>query len=226
MVAFMKRFAVGYRMAKHLVEQPDFGGVQLIDIKFSQGKYPPIWGLVSAAKSFITGQVIHLFDLTRHFGGDVEQVFAGFRDVADQQFGFLVNVRFTSGAIGTLNLNTLDALQSWRDFEERLVVTGTGNQVRVDDMLYLTHRSAEDWVEVPGLNIGRLEKTWKPTGPSANKMEHLIGYRGEIEHFARCAVSNTRPLVDLWDGAAALQLMEAVWESAHSGAAVGLESLR
>ena len=62
-VAFMKRFAVGYRMAKHLVEQPDFGGVQLLDAKFSQGPYPSIWGIESPALSFLTGQVVHLFDL-------------------------------------------------------------------------------------------------------------------------------------------------------------------
>ncbi|HVF09268.1 MAG TPA: Gfo/Idh/MocA family oxidoreductase, partial [Abditibacteriaceae bacterium] len=225
MVAFMKRFAVGYRMAQHIVEQPHFGGVQLIDAKFSQGEYPPIWGIESPALSFLTGQVVHLFDLVCHFGGAVEHVYANYREVAPTQFGFLINLVFRNGAIGILNLNTLDSHDPWRNFEERLAISGQGNLVTVDDMLYLTYQGAEDWIEVPGLNIGRLHRTWRPTGPAARKTDELIGYRGELAHFAECAMHGTPPRPDLWDGAAALQITEAVWRSSRSGEVIKIPPL-
>lgn len=223
-VAFMKRFAVGYRMAEHLVRQPEFGGVQMVEAKWSQGAYPPVWSIESAAVSFLTGQVIHLFDLVRHFGGDVARVYASFHEVSEAQFGFFVNLTFKSGIIGALNLNTLEARESWRDYEERLVVAGTENQVTVEDMVCLRHQSSQDWIEVPGLDIGRLHQTWRPSGPSGRNMEELIGYKGELEHFAHCVVSGEKPGPDLWEGVAALQLAEAVWQSVQSGAPVDLTS--
>ena len=225
MVAFMKRFAVGYRMAQHLVEQPQFGGVQVLDVKFSQGAYPPIWGIESPALSFLTGQVVHLFDLVRHFGGDVAQVYATYREVTPMQFGYLINLVFRNGAIGMLNLNTLDSENAWRNFEERLSISGQGNLVTVDDMLYLTYQGTEDWINMPDLNIGRLHQTWRPTGPAARKTDELIGYRGELAHFAECAMNRTPPRPDLWDGAAALQITEAVWHSARSGEIVKIPKL-
>ena len=226
MIAFMKRFSVGYRMAKHLAGEPGFGGVQMIDAKFAQGAYPQIWGLSSPELSFLTGQVIHIFDLVRFFGGDVAEVRASYRSVAPERFGFFVQLRFKGGAIGIMNLNTLDARDPWRDFEEHLVVTGVDNAVRVEDMLYLTSRSAQDWIEVPDLSIGRLEKTWRPTGPATRKNEELIGYAGEIAHFAQCVISKTIPVPDLWDAAAAQQLAEATWQCARSSAPVAIEPLR
>jgi myo-inositol 2-dehydrogenase/D-chiro-inositol 1-dehydrogenase len=226
MVAFMKRFAAAYQMTQHLVEQPQFGGVQMVDVKFSQGAYPSIWGIESPALSFLTGQVIHLFDLVRHFGGDVEQVYSNYREVTLNQFGFLVNVTFSSGAIGTLNLNTLDSGEPWRNFEERLAISGQGNLVTVDDMLYVSYQSAEDWIAVPGLNLGRQHHTWRPTGPAARKADELIGYRGELAHFGECALNKTPARPDLWDGAAALQITEAVWRSAQSGEIVKLPPLK
>jgi len=191
MVAFMKRFAYGYRLAKHLVEQDTFGGVRIMDAKFSQGAYPSIWGIESPASSFLTGQVIHLFDLVRFFGGDVEQVYATYSEVTPHQFGFLINLRFINGAICVLNLNTLDARDAWRDFEEHLVITGIENQVAVEDMMYLTHRSGQDWIEAPGISIGRLHKAWRPTGPAARPTGELLGYEGEILHFAQSARDKT-----------------------------------
>jgi predicted dehydrogenase len=174
----------------------------------------------------LTGQVIHIFDLVRHFGGDVGQVYSTYREVTPTQFGFLINLVFRNGAIGMLNLNSLEAHSGFRDMAERMAMAGLENWVQVEDMLYLTYQPKNDWLEVPGLDIGRLHHTWRPTGPAARKTDELIGYRGELAHFAECVVSGQRPTPDLWDGAAALQLTEAVWQSARTGDVVLIPTIR
>ena len=162
----------------------------------------------------------------RHFGGDVSRVYATYREVTPTQFGFLVNLIFQSGAIGMLNLNGLEAHNPWRDFEERLAIAGLEHMVKVEDMIYLTYQPKEDWIEVPGLDIGRLHHTWRPTGPATRKVDEVIGYRGEIAHFAECAVTGTSPRSDLWDGAAALQITEAAWQSVKTGDTVTIPAIR
>ena len=215
-VAFMKRFAYAYRIAKKLVESEEFGGVHLIDVKFSQGPYPRIWGLESASKSFLIGQAIHLFDLVRFFGGDVEKVHAFYTEISPEQFGYTVNLRFKSGAIGLMNLNSMDMREPWRDFDERLNVSGDRNMVEVRDMIYLRYQSREDWVEPPE-GTGKPKLIWEPTGPALPSRGKILGYTGEIEHFARCLLEGRKPSPDLWDSYEALRLAEAVWESVQTG---------
>ena len=69
MVAFMKRFAVAYRIAHAEMSRAQFGPLAVVDARFGQGAYPRIWGLDSPEQSFLVGQVIHIFDLAAHFAG-------------------------------------------------------------------------------------------------------------------------------------------------------------
>ncbi|MCC6443753.1 MAG: hypothetical protein IT210_09905 [Armatimonadetes bacterium] len=216
----MKRFSAVYRMAKHFCEQEEFGSLQAMEAKFAQGPYPAIWGIESPALSFLTGQVVHIFDLIRFFGGNVVEVYASYRDVAPQKFAFLANVTLESGAAGLLNLNSLDMRAPWRDFEERVTLTGNEHLLVAEDILSLRYHAARGWLDIPGLGIGKAHCEWRPTGPSALKTEFLIGYQGEIEHFARRVRSGSNPGPDLWDGLEALKITEVVWESARNHAPV------
>jgi len=217
MVAFMKRFAPAYRIAKEIVSRPEFEGVHFLDAKFSQGSYRCIWGLPSPAVSFLTGQVVHIFDLIRFFGGDLEELHAFHHQAEPEKFGFAVSLRFASGAIGVLNLNSLESREAWRGLEERLNIAGREAALTVEDMLYLRYQSPQNWVEVPGLSHGRLHHTWQPTGPGAPTIEYLLGYRDEIAHFADCLLKAVPASPSLADGAEALRIGEAVWQSVATG---------
>jgi len=223
MVAFMKRHSVAYRMAKEIVARPEFGAIEAVSARFTQGPYPSLWGIESPALTFLTGQVVHIFDLVQSFCGPAAEVFARYQEVTANTFAFAVNVRFASGAVASLDLNSIDASQPWRDFEERLILSGHGAHLTVDNMLGVTYLPPDDWVSAPDLNIGRLLKVWQPTGPAARKAEELIGYRSELEHFAACSLANRPASASLWDGVAALRMTEAVWESVHSGRNVVIE---
>ena len=96
-VGFMKRFADVYRMAKEIVARPEFGPLLQVKIRFAQGPYPQIWGIDSAHRSMLIGQLCHIFDLARFFAGNPKRVHALFSQASPTQFGWLVSVEYEGG---------------------------------------------------------------------------------------------------------------------------------
>ena len=45
----------------------------------------------------------------------------------------------------------------------------------------------------------------------------IIGYKGEMRHFARSVLGLEKPGADLYDGAKAVQIAEAIWDSSCTG---------
>lgn len=224
MVAFMKRHAAAYLMARDIVSRPEFGGVNIVEARFGQGPYPQIWGIESAARSFLVGQVVHIFDLVRMFGGDVAEVHARYVEKTPNHFGYVADLQFANGAIGLVNLNSLENRAAFRDFTERLAISGHENYVQVDDMLSVHFQAAEDWfVPPPGFHVGKQSHHFQPTGPGAPSMSWLLGYVGELRAFAVSLLTREPARADLTDGAKALKVGEAVWRSIQEGRAVALD---
>jgi myo-inositol 2-dehydrogenase/D-chiro-inositol 1-dehydrogenase len=220
MVAFMKRYAAGYVLAKQLIEAPAFGGLQQLHLRFTQGEYPDIWGL-DAPYAFLVGQVVHIFDLARFLGGDVAEVHARLHMVTKHRFAYAISVEFVSGAVGTLELNTLDHTEAWRDITEYADASGVGESVMVRDMLQVTHYAAKDWRPEPQ-TWGAATRAWAPIWTGVGQGLTLTGYVGELEQFAQSLLSGVPAAASLWDGVEALRLSEAVWKSAQTGRVVAL----
>ncbi|MGI6207785.1 MAG: Gfo/Idh/MocA family protein [Anaerolineae bacterium] len=219
-VAFMKRFAAAYVLAKQTVDSDWFGPVSTVAAKFTNGDYPPIWGIESGGLSFLTGQAVHMFDLIQYFAGPVKEVYARYLERSSASHGFAVTVVFESGALGTLNLNSFE---SWQCFDEYLSISGEHNYLTVDDMLYVNVYREEPWAELdrPGL-VRNFSQSWRPAGSVAPDMRMLIGYRDELKEFARCLLEGQRPGPDLEAGAAAMRVGQAIWDSSQSGKPVTL----
>jgi len=223
MVAFMKRHAAVYIMARAIAHRPEFGGINIVEARFGQGPYPAIWGIETAAQSFLVGQVVHIFDLVQDFGGDVAEVHARYFEKTLSHFGYVADVRFANGAIGLLNLNGLENREGFRDFTERLAISGHEHYLQVDDMLYLHFQAAGDWFQPPpGFWVGKQSYHFAPTGPGAPSMNWLLGYVGELKAFAQSLLSGAPSRADLADGAKALKVGEAVWRSVKDGRAVAV----
>lgn len=222
-VAYMKRFAVGYEMAKAIANrQAEFGQVTMVEIRFSNGPYPAIWGIESPAKAFLIGQAVHLFNLARYFGGEVAEVYARLHEVGQNRFGYAVNLRFASGALGVLNLNALES-PSWK-IRERMALTGVDCWLEVEDMLRLRYRPR-------GELLGELHhggrnqwSEWQPDWTEVLRVHATgcFGYMGELQNFARSCLGLETPRSTFWDGARDLQVAEAVWHSAQTGEVVAL----
>jgi len=221
MVAFMKRHAPAYLLAKHLMEAPEFGGVQQVHLRFTQGEYPEMWGL-EPAHGFLVGQVVHIFDLLRFLAGDVAQVHARLRIVEPRRFAYAISAEMTSGALATLELNSLEHTEPWRDISERAEISGVGEGVVVEDMLSVTHYAKRDWRPESQASFGVASRAFAPNFLSVSVGKAMCGYVGELEHFAQCLLSGTPASASLEDGAEALRLGEAVWRSAQTGRVVSL----
>lgn len=221
MVFFMKRHSAAYGLAKSLIEAPAFGGLQQLHVRFTQGEYPDLWGM-EAPLAFLVGQVVHIFDLTRFLGGHLAQVHARRRLVTHHRFGYAVSVAFTSGAVGTLELNTLDHQVPWRDITEYVHASGVSESLSVEDMLTVNHYAAPDWRPEGQQAYGVATKRWQATWLGAIQGKALTGYVGEVEHFAQCCLAKQPATAGLWDGVESLRFAEAVWESANTGRAIDL----
>ena len=223
MVAFMKRFAPAYVEARRILETPEFGGLQMLEVRFAQGPYPPWAGIEDRLLAFLTGQLCHIFDLVRFMGGDVEWVQATQRYLNADRFGLLITLQFASGTIGVMNINTLEGAEEnpWVDMGEWLRCTGVGESVQVEEMIYLTHHRPS----APGRAgnpkpFAQLLDIAQPTWVSVHGVD-LCGYAGEVAYFVECLREGHPPeqAADLWDGAKSLELTEAIYASVTSDGA-------
>ena len=150
----MKRFSEPYVMAKRSPRGPSSADSSVYESrKARNAPYPPVY-------DYLNDFVCHHLDLARYFMGDVEYVYAElvsrthdpdnlnarlfehedvFRNWAavlrdnphvPQSDGYLITFRFTSGAIGVHNANTLE---TDTNLLERVTLTGEGAVVAVED---------------------------------------------------------------------------------------------
>jgi predicted dehydrogenase len=222
-VGFMKRFAHVYLMAKEVVEREEFGSLSMVKIKFAQGEYPEIWGIDSPRRSMLIGQLCHLFDLARFFGGDVETISAMYHEVTPKQFAYIANVKFTSGAVGIFDLNSLESTSPFRDITEEVQLVGVGSNLTCRDMLTLDWQAPQDWsTAVP--RAGRYLQSFQPAWTGVSFTNTTFGYAGEVEHFAKRCIGDLDSGPDLWDSYKSLQIGEAIYESAENGQSISIEN--
>jgi len=69
-------------------------------------------------------------------------------------------------------------------------------------------------------------QVWKPSLILEHDALALGGYIGELRNLAQCALGEAEPIATLDDSTAALQLAEATWTSAQSGAEVPIPNHR
>lgn len=214
-VGFMKHFAHVYRVAKDIASRPDFGPVRVVKCQFAQGPYPQLWGIDSPRRSMLIGQLCHIFDLVRFMGGDVAGVQAFYHEATEEQFAWSVNMRFVSGGIGHLDLNSLAHKQAFRDIVERLEIYGLEHHVVCEEMQRLKWTRPEDFVETApaaGRYVCEFDPSW-----TSSRGNTLYGYPGEVAHFARRCVGEAEGGPDLWDSYEALRIGEAIYDSGEAG---------
>jgi myo-inositol 2-dehydrogenase/D-chiro-inositol 1-dehydrogenase len=222
MVGFMKRFSVGYRLAKEIVGKLERGKVVHISTKFANGPYGSVWGITPPAKAYLIGQAIHHFDLVRFLAGEVKEVYAKLYALTDTKFSFSVLLTFENGATGTMNLNSC---QSWTKIDEYAEITCDESFIFVDDMAtQVKYYPKGLWIETEGFKAANQGYFWEINHlPAAeHQSRYFRGYYGEIESFIDSILKNNPPKPDAEDGFKALKIAEAVWRSVCEGRAVSI----
>jgi predicted dehydrogenase len=199
MTGFNKRFSPPYLQGRTLLDEGVIGPPGLIAAKNCHA-----W----CCDSMLEHQQIHLLDLMRYYGGDVEAVFAigtNRFDEPDYPFDNVVaTLRFASGAIGCFYGNSIGLnLQPW----ERVEVYGKHVWFAVEGQYEL-------WLYD---NERGPAKNWRPNmGNSLVFDEEYIGYTGEISNFVHSILGDARPLCTGWDGHRALELALTIRGSAET----------
>jgi predicted dehydrogenase len=212
-VGFMKRFASVYLMVKDVLSREEFGKAHVFKFGFAQGPYGKIWGMDSAPRSMLVGQLCHTFDLARFFGGEITSVTSSYHEASPTQYAYLANVEFASGAVGHFDMNSLESEYGFRDILEEVTVVGQGTHLVSRNMLTLDWQPRADWTAV-ARNAGRYLHSFSPTWNGVHPTSIFLGYQLEIGHFAKRCLGEAEGGPDLWDSCKALQIGEAVYESA------------
>lgn len=200
MVAFMKRFAQKYALAREISHRPEFGQPRHLLLRYSYNiaRTDP--------HGILYGMGIHAIDLMRFFMGDVAAVSVE----RDEACNFAANLRFRSGASGSLIMN-----RTAPGVTERLELTGEGQSVTVDEVANLTHYQAPEkaWTPFPGQHL----RPNFPLQTRENDSHFLQGYAGEIIEFVS-AVSEKRPPAHstIDDAIAAMRVLD-IMASIESG---------
>lgn len=188
------RYAPPYRRAKKLIASGPVSNPALYVGKFNLG-----YDYVDLLES----GTIHLFDLTRHFMGDVSTVRAiGINRYqrSPRQYpldNLVASLEFETGAIGSLySSSSALSFKPW----VRVEVYADHAWLSVEDQHELLLYDSE---EGPA-------KSWKPVVTNTLLFdEEFGGFMGLVENFLQVIRGNEKPLVTGWDGYRAFELSAA-----------------
>lgn len=214
-VGFMKRFATGYRMAREISQEGNFGVVKMVNARITSGVWTPAWSKTLTPFSFVLDHSVHFLDLMRFFGGPVDWVSAVKTEASDERFGFAVLLGYASGAAGILEISNYE---SRGVPNERVQITGSkGASVTVENVSRVTYnRDAEPMVAGRVFSPQRERLIWEPnmTNISAENASLVhMGYVGEMRNLANALTAGLPVTPSIEDGIAALALAHAIVES-------------
>ncbi len=218
MVGFMKRFAPANRIVRGFMNSPEFGQFTSLTAIHGCGHHESV-------RNVLIFNAIHIIDLARFFAGEVKALQAYVCEPGPTRKAICANFRFQSGGLGQLNVNSG---HTWQNIFEQVYLSGQecgividqSNSARItspeaqfvsgqDQELFAWGRS----YSVPGAMSG-----WSAGG------HYTRGYWGELSHFARSVLGKVPPVATLEDGLAAMRIIDAITESAATGAEVEVKA--
>jgi predicted dehydrogenase len=201
LVAFQKRFAIAYRMAREVATREEFGGIRLCKVNYSH------W-LQSTWREHLTIMGVHPLDLVRFFLGDPTEAHVLKRSDHEGRNTLLMTALYESGASAMVNMSANDPhVQEWVE------LSGANQLISVRNLVEYRHiHEASDHTVSHRMNEAAVSE-WYPEFAipyqQADSM-WLQGYAGEVVEFAT-AILGGRPVESsIDDGVAAMRYVEAI----------------
>jgi predicted dehydrogenase len=193
-----------------------FGGLSSITLMHGSGPY-------DEPRRMLLFNGIHLIDLARFLGGDIEQVHAFRADGRVLAQAVCASFRFRCGAVGQLNMNSG---HTWDDCFELVYVSGQEAGLLLDASKGVEVMTpAARFAEGEGQRLFGWSSRYYVSGNMAGWHaggHYTRGYWGELSHFARAVLGQVEPRATLEDGVAAMELIEAILRSSQEGGVVGV----
>jgi len=168
----------------------------------------------------LMNQAIHSVDLLLWLLGDIARVYASTRtalhdiEVEDTAVACL---EFAGGAIGTLEAAT----SAFPGFPRRVELTGSEGTVLVEHDRVVSVQLRAPPPDAPPAEAGGTNAS--ATSPV---VANVRGHRRVLEDFLSAIRTGARPLCDGREGRRSVELVEALYRSARTGAAVSLSAAR
>lgn len=186
MVNFQRRFSLGVREAKKIMQTESFGQLTQLFCSFCSGPY-------GSVKHYLLDFAIHHFDLARHIAGAEVKELCAFHNEVDNQGSFAVAVEYSNGAVGTLQLSSQRLWQRNYDYIE---VTGQHEYIVLDGLWDFKHYTG-------GGN------TFK-SNYSDERNGELTGDGISLTEFANAIREDREPIANIHDCVGTMRIYEAV----------------
>ena len=195
--AFKKRYCTAYNRARDWLSRYEPADLYSISIDYASAQYAND----SPRRTFLLDFAIHVIDLAGFLFGDVEQVFA----FAKGLDAYAVSLKFSNGAVGTLNLNCGRSFSTPTEEVEITVKGGNFMTIHNSSCWRVTEGGeATEWREPP---------TFTSAGDSGNETGHLA----EIVDFFEAIRTGRRTRSDIYESYKSMVLYEAITASAQGG---------
>jgi len=216
MVGTMWRHAPAHRMAKQFMDEESFGEPCQYQTRYL-APTPRIQSTDSPfAWPFMLDQAIHPTDCMRFFMGPVSQIFAfGTTDVDTGTLSISVNLRYESGAVGTMTLGIGPIL------ETMVFVKSTHEQaIQVFDMRKLRRYRMPTWTGTGGGYADTPTEEWD-IGTAFSGVGRP-GYLEEMRHWAQSLLAGKQPEPSHEDAYQNMRVLKTISDSVESGEVISL----
>jgi myo-inositol 2-dehydrogenase/D-chiro-inositol 1-dehydrogenase len=194
MVNFQRRFSLAVTRAREIMRNDSFGELTQISCSFCSGLFTGVRGQEydNPVHAFLLDMAPHHLDLARYLGGEVQSMSLHHRRSGDG-IALAIALQFTSGAVGTLQLNSHRIW--WRNYD-RIEITGMGEYLVLDDLWSIRHYTeaqntfTENWSD---------ERSGELTGDGPCLIEFVQAIREQRE-----------PVSGMQDAVETMRLYEAI----------------
>ncbi|MFK7693083.1 Gfo/Idh/MocA family protein [Paenibacillus sp. HJGM_3] len=198
--AFKKRYNTAYSRAKEWLAQFSPADLYSISADYASRQY-------ENHRDFLFDFTIHMIDLMHYLFGDVEKVFS----FAKGKDAYAVSLKFTNGAVGSLNLN---CGRSYNLPTEEVEISIKGGN-------FMTVHNSSCW------KISENEKgvEWRepPTFISAGDSGYDTGHLPELIDFVQAIREGRTTRSNIYESYKSMVLYEGIRDSAASGEVVQLK---
>lgn len=224
LVGTVQRHSPVNRMAKELLEKPEFGKPLVYQARYlcpGPGMRMD-WGMNRHSdedmfRFFLLDHIIHHLDLARFFMGEIESVFTMRSRTEGEQYAAVIHYRFESGLVGSQMIVFRSPV-----FENRIFIAGDG------PAWVETHNWTKLFYALPNLPVGRggyddaRVIAWDG-GISYQNGVIRPGYREELTTWARAILEDTECHANLEDAYREMLLIDAIIESLQKNKEIRVE---